>query len=175
MKITLIFLVFLTASKSDWYETRCSEMAEIDMNGAVTRKRSLRIERGTASLTKTKFDKFRKLRVEFSDQGAFGNSEMSYYHHDTFLFAARMIWFGEVPQKGVRQATVPSCELVEIKTIFETKESGIKLKRSLHYFENSDMDSLLSVFSKMLFDTLPMKIVEHERSVKSYKRFKSMR
>lgn len=168
MKIGLMLLVLSMTTQSDWYGIRLAEMANIDENGVLIRTKTNTEERTTLTRFEYKLNEYRKLSCHSNGVGLFTNYTSNYYHKGSFFLAATFTSFGETPQKGVLQDGDPIGELIEFRTIFDTKKSGLKLYRSIAYTDQIELDSLRIVLAQTDFDTLPFRKNEYASWKKMY-------
>ena len=162
-------------ANADWFEKRCADIQTINASSIADKPRTVIDIDDTVIVTKSKLNKFRKLNFRAVGSIYFPTYTTNYYHEGSFLFANETTFVSIAIQKGVKQADDPLGEVVEMKVFFNTKMSGIKLKRSIAYFDKSEIDSLVDVLSEMEYDTLTFRKSEYKRNVESYKRIKSLR
>lgn len=175
MKILFALVLLFSGSDTiDWFEARCAEIENIDENAVVKKTRS--VQDGTAAITiiDSKLGKLEKLNCSSSGD-VFNNYSISYYRKGSFIFAQHATLNLYLFQKGVRQEGEPTHELVEFRRFYETKQSGFVLNRKIQYVNESEIDSIRGVLATMDFDTVPINQGDYSKTLKSYKRIKSMR
>lgn len=166
-------IAFLICAPSDWFDERGADIEMIDQTATLQKSREEEVNSSTAVISQFKKAKFRKLNYDLKDAYGKVTFTANFYHEGSFLFARDYMFTSDVPYKGMKRDIDPLGLIEQGKTLFETKESGIKLKRSISYFDRSDIDSLYEVLLEMPFDTLMFSESEYDQVVKSYKRMRS--
>lgn len=175
MKVSILVIAFLISVPSDWFEKRIADIETIDEK-ALLRKSTKAIENNSSiDITEYKLNKFRKLRYESSHSESLVTFAVNFYHEGSFLFANDYQLTSDLPRKGVRQDVDPLGTIEDCRIVYRAKDSGLKLKRSIFYFDHSEIDSLMNVLVDLPYDTLDLSSSDYTNSVKAYKRMKSTR
>lgn len=175
MKVSMLMIAFLIAAPSDWFDERVANVETIDKNATLRKSKTAIENNSSIEITEYKLGKFRKLSYESSQTDSLTTFSANFYHEGGFLFANDCKFSSDLLRKGVRQESDPLGTIEEWRIVYESKEYGLKLKRSISYFDHSEIDSLNKVLLDLSYDTIVLNSVEYTKSLNAYKRMKSAR
>jgi hypothetical protein len=173
MKMNTIFLLgfIFIQSSFNWIQISDEKVLQIDQYGRKIKSKVLSDEFGTFIMNKYKYKKLEKYTFSghsfLMDTGCF-----SFYSENNLWFLYASFSIEKYLHKGYSDVEREVGTISETKEYYQTKSHGIRFKRSIDYFENSNKDSLREVLSQMPFDTLYLNSGDYKKTTSFLKRMK---
>ena len=157
MKCLLLIFLFSNSPHIDWVDDLDRKINVINTNSILKKEKHSNSKYEITVTKKYKYKRYKKIEVTLS--GSFFSSfNFQTFSKNGFVFATHSFIQAPYLQKGGNYPGRPEGEITEVKEYFLSKNEGLKLRRTIDYFENSNIDSLKLELLKKEFDTVPNSI-----------------
>jgi hypothetical protein len=165
MKIIVCFIVLISLINSNWNSEIEKTILEIDNNS--TLKKSKRKDNNIIKFYKYK--SYKKIDLISGKDFLFDTAHFEFYASKDSVFARKIFCIGKYLSKGATKNTDPIGLLEENIQIYKSENEGLQYSRSIDYYKNSNIDSLIFELKKTNYDTTKIGNEDYILVKKGYK------
>jgi len=173
MKFFLIIFSITLSYNIDWINDSNSNIIKINKESILKKTKSIDKKNERTLIKKYKLNEFKKIELVLSGDYA-DTMNFQYFTKGNFVFAELDFIIADYFQKGAYYTGRAKGEITETKQYFKNENEGIKLRRSIDYYENSNLDSLKLELQKTQFDTTLLENTDYLKIKRVFKKFNIM-
>ena len=171
MKIILFIISMAYLYNIDWLININSTIEKINMEAILKKVKSIENENEHSLMKKYKLNDYNKIEYVFKEK-FIDTFIVQYFTKGKFVFAHLDFIIAEYFHKGTMYPGRELGEITESREYFKNENEGINLRRSIDYYETSNIESLKLELQKMVFDTTWIGNDEYLKRIHSLKRIK---
>ena len=169
MKILLFLLSLTFLNNVEWVNDLNSTIEKINKEAIIKKEKSNKTKSEQTVIKKYKLKDYKK--IELNGSGTFIDTfNFQYFSKGNFVFAQMDFIIADYFHKGANYSGRAKGEITENKFYFKNEKEGIKLRRTIDYYENSNIDSLIPDLQRKNFDTTLIGNDEYLVTKKSFKK-----
>lgn len=169
MKISLFFIIFALFINCNWINELDTSIEKINKQAILRNEKSIKNDNEQSVWKIYKFKDYNK--IELNGTGKFMDTfSYQFYANKKFVFATSDFIIADYFHKGVNYSGRAKGEITENKFYYKNEKEGMKLTRTIDYYENSNLDSLILALQKKNFDTAQIGNDEYLLTKRSFKK-----